>query len=553
MGNFLRQENHSRLRQWAHAVWKDPQKYLSIFSISGLLVLFVIYPMIRVLLEPTTVEWANLFSQSRWIQVSKNTLQMTLLSTTTATLFGFIYAYAIERAQIPGSKFFSVVAILPLLSPPFLGSIAVIMLLGRQGLITNTLLGLDVRIYGLYGLWLVQTMGFFPMAYLTIRGVLKGINPNLEHAARDLGGSRLHIFRTIVVPLAMPGIISAALLTAIYVIGDFANPMVLGGRFRVLATEAYMQVQGWYNLRMAAAISIYLFAPTAVLFVLQRYLLRKGSYVTVSGKGGGSLGYIPVSRAVKALLFFLCGVMASAIIAIYAMIIYGAFTRVWGIDFSLSFANFRFAITQGRNIWNSVSFAAYAGLITAFLGVFTAFTLQRRKFFGQGILDFAVLLPAAIPGTLLGISYILAFNQPPLILTGTLFIVIVSMVFRAMPMAYRTATSGLSQIDPSLEESAQDLGSGIFRTFRTIILPLLGPAFMSALIFAFLSSVNTLSAVVFLITPDTNLATITILNLIEHGEWGQAAALSMIVLGIVFAVLGIFKATLGRSLKLFDI
>ena len=543
------------VRRILASLTQDTQAWVAVLLIAGAIGLFVAFPLGRVVLTPQLEEWSRLLARDRWVTALRNTMLITLLSTLSATVLGFIYAYAIERVRITGSRVLTVLAILPLLSPPFLGAIAIIMLLGRQGLITNQLLGVDFQLYGLNGLWIVQTLGFFPIAFLTIRGVLRAVSVNLEHAARDLGASRWYIFRTIVFPLSLPGVVSAALLVAIFVLGDFASPMILGGRFRVLATEAYTQVVGWADLRMGAALATVLFVPTAIFFVLQRLILRRGSYVTVTGRAGSEIGPVPQHWLVRAFLQLICWSLAGVILSIYAMIVYGSFTTLWGVDFSLSFDNFRLASAYTRDIVNSISFAAYAGVATAFLAVFAAYIIHRKAFPGRNILDISVLLPAAIPGTLLGIAYILAFNTPPFLLTGTAFIVVASMVFRSLPVGYRSAVSGFSQIDPSLEESATDLGAGLFKRFFTIMLPLLAPAFTAALVFTFVDSINTLSAVIFLVTPRTSLATVRVLNLVEYGEWGQAAALTLLLLLFVFLTLAAFALIFGRrgGIKLFDL
>lgn len=390
------------------------------------------------------------------------------------------------------------------------------------------------------------------MAFLMIRGVLKKLNVNLEHAARDLGASRWRIFSRIVLPLAKSGIFGAMLMVAIQVLADFATPMIVGGRYGVLATEAYMQVVGWGNPSMGAALAVFLFLPAGGLFVLQRFLLRKSHFVTVTGKGASSLGFIHLPSYVRVLLFIVCAAMSIAVLAIYLVVAIGAFTHIWGVDYSFVWDNFEYAFARSGVIWNSILFALYAGIIVAVFSVFSVFVIHRARFRGQKPMDFSMLLPAAIPGTMLGLAYVIAFNRPPLLLVGTVVIVVASMVFRSLPMGYRTALSSFGQIDPSLEESATDLGAGIFRRFMTIMMPLMVPAFSSALIYTFMRSVNTLSAVIFLVTPGTQLTSVTILELLEYGEWGRGSALSLIIVAVVFISLGLMKLLLRDRFTLFD-
>jgi len=530
---------------------KNPQLALSIGIITILVLVFIVYPLLSVTMTPSLGDWSKALTTSRFHQVFLNTVKVTILSTLTASLFGFIFAYSIERANVFGKRFFSFVALLPIVSPPFLGGMALIMLLGRRGFL-NSILGTNFSIYGLNGIWISQTIAAFPMAFLMIRGVLSKLNTNLEYAAQDLGASRWQVFRQIVIPLAKPGILGAMLMVAIQVLADFATPMIIGGRFSVLATEAYMQIQGWADMGMGAALAILLFIPAGGLFFLQKRLLSKGSYVTVSGKGGASLDLVPLPPVVKALLFLLCSLMSIAVLSTYVVVLIGSFVRVWGVDYTFSLENFEYAITRSGVAWNSIKFALIAGGIVGLFSVFSVYVIKRGEFPGQKFLDFTILLPAAIPGTMLGLSYLIAFNSPPLILTGTATIVVAVMVFRSLPMGYRTAVSSHAQIDPSLEESATDLGAGVFRRFRTIVLPLMVPAFSSAVIYTFMRSVNTLSSVIFVTTPGSQLASVRIIELVEYGEWGRASALALIIVAVVYATLGLMKLLLRDKFTLFE-
>ncbi|MDK2896012.1 MAG: iron(III) transport system permease protein [Candidatus Atribacteria bacterium] len=531
---------------------QDPAFFFAIAVIGILLFLLIVYPLLSVVTYPTLETWRKFLTQARYIKVLGNSVLLAILTTFSSTLVGFCFAYALTREDFPFKGFFRTISILPLISPPFVTGLALILLFGRQGLITHALLGLDVSVYGLFGLWFAQTIAYYPVAALTLSGVLKSINPTLEYAARDLGQSEWGIFKTITLPLITPGIASAALLVSMYALSDFGNPMVIGGPFRVLATEAYMQVTGMYNLPMAAVVSFFLLIPSLCVFLLQRYWVGRKQYETVTGKGG-TLEPPPTPAIVKYSLLIILLIVSLLTLAIFAVVVYGAFTKTWGVDWSFTLANFSYTLlSKTRDIWNSLSFALLAALGTALFATFASYIIYRKRFFGRKVLDLIAVLPGALPGTMVGIAYILAFNQKPLLLTGTATIVILSMIVRNIPFGYRNSLSVLHQIDESIEESAADLGANTLRTFKDIMLPLLKSAFSTTIVYVFIKSVNTVSAAIFLVSPKTNIATTSILGLSEHGYWGQAAAMATILIGITLLTTLVFEAIGGKEKKLFD-
>lgn len=533
-------------------LWADPLTGAMVAVIVGLLCLFVLLPVVTVLRQPGLAEWRRLGSDPRWLRLLGNTLFVASLTTASAVALGFCFAYATARPDVPLRSLFKLVAILPLVSPPFVGGLAFILLFGRRGVITYALLGLRSDIYGWHGVWLVQTLAFFPIAYLTLAGVLRRINPTLEYAAQDLGAHGFTLFRTVTLPLAAPGLASAALLVGIYALSDFGNPMLVGGPFKVLATETYTQVTGWGDLGMAAALSSVLLVPSLALFVLQRYWIGGRSYATVTGKGS-SADPLPTSLAVRVGVCGVCGLVTVVLLSIYAVVCFGALARTWGVNWRPTLAHFEYTAFRGSQLWNSIRFAAAAAAGGSVFAVMAAFLIQRRRFPGWAVADFTAVLPAAVPGTLLGVGYVLAFNTPPLALTGTGVIIVAAMLFRTVPVGYRAAVAGLAQISPSLEEGAADLGARPLRVLKDVTLPLIRSAFTSALVFTFIRSMNTLSAVVFLIAPGSVVASASILALAEHGEWGQASAMAASLMAAVFTVLLGFRLLTGGRMRLFEL
>lgn len=516
--------------------------------------LFVVYPLVVALLTPTRTEWTRAVTTPQWRGTMLNTLMMAALSTTSSIIIGFLYAYATTKAMIPGRQFFKFIPILPLVTPPFVSGLSFILLFGRRGLITYELLGLNTSIYGWHGLWLAQTISFFPIAFLAISGVLRSINPNLERAAQSLGARGLQIARGVTLPLASPGIAAAALLVAIAVLGDFGNPMLIAGRFRVLATEAYLQISGWADMRMGAVLGIILLIPAVIFFALQQKLLGGKSmrFATVGGRGS-RMEEVPTPAWLRWTLFGFCSFITVFMLFKYGVILLGAITNLWAIDYSFTLSHFEYILFRTRELWNSLRFASIAAVLCAILSTLAAYLVHRQKLpFGK-VLDVTTLLPAAIPGTLLGISYILAFNTPPFELTGTGLIIILSMVFAYLPVGYRLSVSTLQQIQPSVEESANDLGASGMRTFIDVVLPLIRASFTASLVYCFVKAISTLSAVVFLISHGTVVASASILNLAEEGYWGRAAAMSAALITIALVTLGLFKLLLGRKFKLFEL
>jgi iron(III) transport system permease protein len=530
----------------------DPLGLGAAAFVAGLLAVFVLFPVVRVLAQPGVPEWVRLLTDPRWLRLGGNTLMIGALSTVSAVIVGFLFAYATSRPDVPLRNLFKLIAILPLVSPPFVGGLAFILLFGRRGVITYSLLGLRGDIYGWHGLWMVQTFAFFPIAYLTLAGVLRRINPTLEYAAQDLGAHGFRLFRTVTLPLATPGLTSAALLVGIYALSDFGNPMLVGGPFKVLATETYTQVTGWGDLGMASALSAALLLLSLVLFAAQRYWVEGRSYATVTGKGSFA-DPLPTPTPLRWGLFIACSLVALILLAIYAVVFVGAFARIWGVNWHPTLENFEYTVFRGRQLWNSVRFAGLAALGGSVFAVLAAFLIQRKRFPGRAAADFAAILPAALPGTLIGVGYILAFNTPPLALTGTGTIIVAAMLFRTIPVGYRAAIAGLAQIAPSIEEGAADLGARPLRTLWDVTLPLIRSAFTSALVFTFIRSMNTLSAVVFLISPGNVVASASILALAEHGEWGQASAMAASLMSTVFLVLLGFRLLTGGRMRLFEL
>lgn len=528
---------------------RDPWLLAAFVAVGAVLLGFVLYPTFRVLSYPRLADYLAVPHNARWIAAMRNSLMMMVLSTASATGVGFLYAYATSREDLPGRRGFGLLSLLPLFAPPFMVAFAYILLFGRQGLITKTLLGLNVNIFGWQGLWLVQTVAFFPYAALIMEHVLDAINPTLEHAARDLGADEWTLFRTVTLPLARPGVAAAMLLVAISVLADFGNAVVIAGNLPLLATEAWFRIEGLGDLNGAAVVVSLLLVPTLALFVMERVWVSRRLYTAVSGRGS-RLERPSTPWYFKWPLLVFCSLVAVLIVLVYLAVLAGAFARTWGYNWSFTLDHWRLAMAQGGgHLANSVKVGAASALLTSVIALVAAFLTSRRHLAVERLLDFLAVLPAALPGVFIGIGFLLAFNQPPFLLGGTPWILILALTFWHIPFGYQAAAAGLKQIDRSIEEAAADLGATGLRVLRDIYLPLLRGPFLASFVTSFIRAVTNLSIVVFLVTPRNLVATYSILAMIGGGFWGAAAALTVALLAVTFLAVGAARVAVGRGLR----
>jgi iron(III) transport system permease protein len=529
--------------------WRgDPWLVVAFVALGAFLVTFVLYPTVLVTLAPGRDDWERVLSTPRWRAAAQNTLTMVLLSTSTSLLLGLVYALAVTKVRVPGARVFEFVPLFLLVTPPFVGGLAFLLLLGRRGLITDALLGLDVSIYGWHGLWLAQTLSFFPVAYVILRSTLRAIDPTLTQAARALGASRVQVLGSVTLPLATPGILAAALFIAIAVLSDFGNPMLIGGRYRVLATEVYTQLTGWASVGTSAALGLLLLVPAALFFVLQQRVQRRSRerFATVGGRAG-ALPEPPAPAALRWVLFGCVAIVTLFVAALYLVIVLGAVTALWGVDSSLTSAHLQAVTRYLPELRNSLSFALVAAALCTLTSLLAAYVVHRCGVPLRGGIDLATLLPAAVPGTLMGVAFVLAFNTPPLRLTGTATIIVIAMAVSYLPVGYRICAAALSQLQRSLDDTARNLGASRMRILVDVTAPLLRGAAGATFVFCFIQGVGTLSTVIFLVSFDTSLTSVTILNLAEQGQWGRAAALASVLVGVTFVALAAVRGVVGRG------
>jgi iron(III) transport system permease protein len=523
----------------------DPGLLVTYLGAGVILLLFVLYPALRVLIYPSWQDYLSIAHSVRWMHAARNSLVMMVISTLSATLLGLVFAFATTRADLPGRRFFRQAAMLPLFAPPFMVAFAYILMFGRYGLITRTLLGLDVNIFGWHGLWLVQTIAFFPLAMLIIAGVLEAVNPSLEHAARNLGASEWAVVQTISLALARPGIAGAMLVVAISVLADFGNAVIIAGGFPLLATEAWFRMEGMGDLKGAALVVAILLVPTTMLFLLERYWVNRRVYVTLTGRGS-RIERPPTPPALKWGAVGICSLASLLIFLVYFGVIAGALTSVWGRDWSLTLDHWALAADRIATLWASVRIGAAAGVITAAVGIAAAF-LTSRHLPLRHVVDFLAVLPGALPGVFVGVGFVLAFNRTAL--GGTVWILSLALAFWHLPMGYQAAVAQLKQIERAIEEAAINLGATGLRVLRDVYLPLLVKAIVEAFSVSFIRAVTNVSIVIFLIAPGQVVATFVILNMIQNNIWGAAAALTTMLLLLTFVAIGLTWLAVGRVVR----
>ncbi len=732
-----------RRYQEIRLISRDPVLAMGLLLVAVFVFLFIAYPLLRVVwqgfFELDTGEFSleyfaryvdPTYSTYNW-QVLRDTLLMGLATATGGTFLGFIFAYTMIRCDVPGQRYWHVLTLLPTISPPFAIAIATILLFGRAGVVTRQLLGIRFvqgmnDVYGIDGLVFVQIITFFPVAYLIIRAMLERLDPSIEEAALSLGASKFHIFRTVTLPLLIPGLAGSFLLLFVESMADLGNPLLLGGNRTVLSVEIFLAINGLFDQQKGAALSLVLLLPTLTVFLLQHYYVSRRSYVSVTGKPTGGQNFVK-EPVIRWSFIVATAVVLLLVLALYLSILIGSFTTLWGINYAPDFSHYQDALTRGMNAILSTTFlSAVATPIAGLVGMIVAFLVVRKTFYGKQALDFISNLGGAVPGTILGIGYIIAFVKAPLFvvviiyaalaaylvsnglanwrarlltlivgsvlalglnwgieqlnlhedawrfiimggfllltavawrtidpkqrrivglvllamaamlliynisplitrplgiwgrslgggtlskiiaklssiitvftrptmamlgftylvmgifivprmspnvrkwlilgiltfaaalifkgeplaLIGTPYIVIAAYAVRSLPASVRAGVAALQQIDPALEEASQSMGADAQYTFRHVTLPLILPAFIAGLIFAFARHMTSLSAIIFLTTPEWPILTVWILSEVEQGGMSTAAAYSVILILIVLAAIGLTYWWLGRS------
>jgi iron(III) transport system permease protein len=528
----------------------------SIIFLASFVLLFILFPIYAVLQHSVMdsrgirlgVFFETLGNYQAFWRVLLNSLGLAIFVGITSTLIGLAFALAAARSQSRVTVLFRAFSLLPMITPPFVVGLAIILLFGLQGFITSTLFGLQTRgIFGFPGLALAQTLSFAPVAFLVIASVVESVNPALEEASLTLRAGPWETFWKVTLPLLRPGLANAFLLTIIESLADFGNPIVLGGEFEVLSTEIYFSIVGRFDQTLAASLGIVLLVFSLGAFLIQQLWLGERSYVTVTGKPPAGKP-MPLPRGLEICLLAFCAVWCLFTLALYLFVVYGGFVEIWGINNAFTLRHYRLLLRDGMDALNTtLILAGISSPLTAVVGILLAYLVVRHSFPGRGVLEFTSMLSFAVPGTVIGIGYIMAFNQSPFLLTGTATIIVISFIFRNMPVGIRSGVAALAQIDKALEEASVTLRASFATTLRRIVLPLIRPAIISALVFSFVRAVTAISAVVFLVSAKWQVSTKVILDQAENGRYGLATAYSTLLIVIMAAAIATMYLLVGKT------
>ena len=554
----------------------DPIMVTTIVVLITFLTLFILYPLAVLLVDSvygketglTMDIFKRIFAMKSFRTAILNTLKVGfavgIFSTILGLLFAYVEVYVKVRSKFMGGLF-QVVSMLPVVSPPFVLSLSMIMLFGKAGIITRYLLKIyDNSVYGFWGITIVQTLTFFPVCYMMLKGLLKNIDPSLEEAARDMGASRSRVFLDVTWPLILPGLGNAFLVTFIESIADFANPMIIGGSYDTLATTIYLQITGAYDKEGAAAMAVVLLTITLAMYLVQKYILEAKTAATLTGKASRARMLIE-DKSVTVPLTIVCSLIALFVIMMYICVPFGALFNTWGYDFSLTTKWFVrvFEKYKGFKAFRDSFLLSLASApITALLSMIISYLVVKRKFKAKGFIEFVSMLAMAVPGTVLGIGYIRGFVNGVFGtgflsgIYGSAAILIIVFVVRSLPTGTRSGISALRQIDKSIEESAYDMGADSFRVFMTVTLPLIKDSFLSGLVTAFVRSITAISAIILLVTPQFLLITVQINEFAEKGSYGIACAFATILIAITYGsvlLMNLFIKYFGTSRKLKEV
>ena len=533
--------------------YSDPVLVTTIVVLIAFLTLFILYPLAILLVDSFLTEdgvtlsiFQRIMGMSNFRRAITNTLKVGFLVGISSALIGLLFAYVEVYVRLRTkfmSGIFQVVSMLPVVSPPFVLSLSMIMLFGKSGIITRYLLHIyDNSVYGFWGIAVVQTLTFFPVCYMMLRGLLKNIDPSLEEAARDMGAARWKVFTTVTLPLILPGLGNAFLVTFIESIADFANPMIIGGSYDTLATTIYLQITGAYDKEGASAMAVVLLFITLLMFIVQKYYLERKSTATLSGKASRERMLI-MDKSVTVPLSILCSALAVFVILMYICVPFGALFRTWGFDFHLTTKWFGQVFKKYKGLKafkDSFLLSLIASPITALLSMIISYLVVKRNFKSKGFIEAVSMLAMAVPGTVLGIGYIRGFSAGVFRtgflqgLYGTGALLVIVFIVRSLPTGTRSGISALGQIDKSIEEAAYDMGADSFTVFMTVTLPLIKDSFLSGLVTAFVRSITAISAIILLVTPQYLLITVQINEFAEKGAYGIACAFATILILITY-------------------
>jgi len=538
----------------ARARWLDTDKLTPAALLVGVgvpLVVFVLYPLARILGKSFETpgglglgNYVRYFGEPKLTQVIGNSLAVSIVATLLTIVLAYGFAYALHRARLPGAGLFRLIALLPLFAPSLVQAMGLVFLLGRNGLVNRTF-GLGLNVYGFWGIVLANVFYAFPHALLILSAALAVGDARHYESARMLGASGWRIFRTVTLPATRYGLASAVFVVFTIVITDFGNPMVIGGDYTVLATEIYNQVSGQANFEMGTVVGMILLLPAAIAVIVEKVIARRQHAVLAAQSV--PLVVRPSRRRDMAWLLYVT-LVSLAILTIVVTVVAASFVRLWPYRMTPTLQHYRFDVQNGiLPLWTSIEASLVAAAVGVVVVVGAAWALHRFQGPVARFLYFLAILPAAVPGMVLGLGYILAFNDPAnpvYMIYDTVLILAICTVYHYHAQGFLVATTAVKQVSGTFAEASATLGAGYLRTLARVTLPIIWPAVVSVGVFFFMRSMVTLSALIFLYTPATQVAAVSVLLLDEAGQMSQAAAFSTCIMAVVMVSLLVFQGLL---------
>jgi len=516
------------------------------------LLIFLILPIAVVFLKSFEIgdglwgleNYTTTLSQAHFWKVVSNSLSVAITVTVISVTLAFVFAYAIQRSSMPGKRIFSLLAMFPIFAPSLVQALGLIFLLGRNGII-NRWLDLEIEIYGFWGIVLADVIYAFPQAFLLLSAALAVADSRPYEAAQMLGANKRQIFFDVTLPGIKFGLISSIFLVFTITITDFGNAMVIGGDYSVLATEIYNQVSGQMNFNLGSVIAIVLLIPVFIAFAIERIADRK-QHAMISDNASPLVPHN--NKRFDSLMFIYASIICGLILLVIGIVIYASFVKLWPYNMSFTLKNYQFSSQGGYEpLITSIIVSVLAAIIGVVLVIASAYVVNKNKGFMSGLINFFSILPAAIPGMVLGLAYIFFFNDPdnPFnFIYGSIFILAINNVYHYHAQGYLTATTSLKQVSGRFDETSACLGANLGTTIKRVTLPIILPAILSISVFFFMRSMVTLSAVIFLVSPSVNLAAVSVMLLDDAGNTTQAAAYSTLIILIVLSVLAIMNVVL---------
>ena len=548
MSAILQGAAHASVKQQSH--WTDRIAHVALAAIALVLLAFLALPLLSILLQALQGKQGEFIWFDNFLEYAKtpalleslwNSVWVSGAVTLIALPLAFGFAYALTRSCMPLKSLFRGITLIPLLAPSLLSAISLIYWFGNQGVLKSWMQGIGIdQIYGAPGIVVAECFAVFPHTLMILVTALSLADARLYEAADAMGTTAARKFFTITLPGAKYGLISAALVTFTLVMTDFGIPKVIGGNFNVLATDVFKLVIGQQDFAKGAVVAIILLAPAFITFGVDSYVSRRQTAMLTAR----AVPYVPKpARSYDMAMTGYCSLIAFLVLAMLGMAIFASFVTLWPYNLTPSLRNYTIGLVDaevGEGFLNSLRMAAGTAVFGTLLVFCGAYLLEKTKGVSglHGILRLLAMLPMAVPGLVLGLGYIFFFNEPKNPLNGlyhTMALLTLCTIVHFYTTGHLTAVTALKALDSEFEAVSASLKVPFFKTFWRVTLPICTPALVDIARYFFINAMTTISAVVFLYSPETKVASIAILNLDEAGEIGAAAAMAVLI-GIASAM-----------------